>query len=349
MGYKDVSEMINQIKNYAELFKYDIPEKFPVHFDYLIDNINELEFCASYKIYQKIMYDLQLNMANAPVEYGIITYDKKGSEKPAYSMNNQYIWLFLALTQSGKIENDILYIDKLKFDEFKKGKAVGKNVSSPKNVDKLLNRLKSHSFVINGDINDNFSVTSDIPNMMKIIYASTLTKYAKISMTSDYPSFNYRMYNFGIDEKLPFEETFTYSIMSDEQKEFSSELIKGLSEQGWKSYIFFPHSSLGGRLTYPTLEYYYYTNGGHILIRNDKKTLKLKPYMESLPEKYAVLWEASTKCRGCKKGECTRRIYGESFFGKKAVLCDSSKAVYSCNKEDVPYIIEAAMITAGKI
>jgi len=70
--------------------------------------------------------------------------------------------------------------------------------------------------------------------------------------------------------------------------------------------------------------------------------------MESLPEKYGALWESATKCRGCKKGECNGRITGETFFGKKAALCRSSKATYTCNIEDIPYIIEAAMITAGK-
>ena len=184
---------------------------------------------------------------------------------------------------------------------------------------------------------------------MSVIKASTLSKYAKMSMTSDYPAFNYKMYAFGIDEKLPFESTYTYSIMTEKQKEFSSKLLGILAEKGWKSYIFFPHSCYSGRLTFPTLEYYYSVqDNGFILIRNEKKTLKLKQYMESLPEKYKNLWERDTKCRGCKKGECKGRITGEIFFGKKMALCQSSKVRYNCDIEDIPYIIEATMITAEK-
>ena len=348
MGYKNIEEMINSIKSYADLFRTPVPTDFPVHADYLIDGMDELSFCEAYEQYRQLMLSLQLDMAEKPHEYGLIVHDKKGTEKPAYSMNNQYVWLFLALAQSGEVKDNVLYINGGEFNKFINGKAVGKNATSPKNVDKLVERLKEHRFIINGSIDNDFTISSQIPNLMSVIKASTLTKYAKVSMTSDYPAFNYRMYGFGIDEKLPFESTYTYTVMSEKQKEFSSKLISGLIERGWKSYIFFPHGPYGGRLTFPTIEYYYRCDDGHILIRNEKKTLELRAYMESLPEKYGVLWESATKCRGCRKGECKGRIIGEIFFGKKTALCGSSKAVYPCNIEDIPYIIEAAMITAGK-
>jgi len=231
----------------------------------------------------------------------------------------------------------------------KYGKAVGKNSASPKNVDKLIEQLKNHSFIIEGDTDADFQISSPVPYLLSVIKASTLTKYARTSMTSDYPAFNYRMYDFGINESLPFESTYTYAIMSEKQKDFSSKLLAELSQRGWKSYIFFPHSAYGGRLTFPTLEYYYRCDGGYILIRNEKQTLTLKSYMESLPEKYGTLWESATRCRGCRKGECNGRIIGEMFFGKKAALCKSSKAVYPCELEDIPWIVEAAIVTAGKI
>ena len=348
MGYKNIEEMINSIKNYADLFRTPVPADFHVHADYLIDGMDESCFCAAYEQYRQRMLALQLDMAENPHEYGLIAYDKKGAEKPAYSMNNQYVWLFLALSQSGEVKDNILYINGGEFSEFICGKAVGKNVTSPKNVDKLIERLKVHSFVVDGSIDSDFKISSQIPNLMSAIKASTLTKYAKVSMTSDYPAFNCRMYGFGIDEKLPFESTYTYTIMSEKQKEFSTKLVSELSERGWKSYIFFPHSPYGGRLTFPTIEYYYRCDGGHILIRNEKKTLELRAYMESLPEKYGKLWESATRCRGCRKGECNGRITGEIFFGKKTALCRSSKAVYPCDIEDIPYIVETAMITAGK-
>ena len=343
MGYKSIDEMITSIKDYAKHFQNPVPENFHIHSDYLIDGITEPEFCAAYEQYRQTMLALQLDMAEHPNEFGLIVRDKKDADKPAYSMNNQYVWLFLALGQSGEVKNKILYLNAETFNEFKNGKAVGKNVTAPKNIDNLIEQLKNHGFIIGGD-----TITSNIPHLLSVIKASTLTKYAKVSMTSDYPTFNYRMYEFGIDEKLPFESTYTYNIMTERHKEFTSKLLAELYQRGWKNYIFFPHSMHGGRLTFPTLEYYYGLDGGHILIRNDKQTLKLKSYMESLPEKYGALWESATKCRGCKKGECKWRIVGETFFGKKAVYCSSSKVVYPCAMEDIPYIVEAAMVTAGK-
>ena len=349
MGYKTIEEMTSSIKDYARNFQKNISDDFPVHPDYLIDGMNERLFREAYKKYQNIILELQLHMADKPQEYGLVSYDKKGMEKPAYSLNNQYIWLFLALMQSGDVKNNTLDINGNKFSEFINGKAVGKNTASPKNIDNLLENLKNHSFLINGDINGDFALSSSIPYLLSVIKASTLTKYAKISMTSDYPTFNYKMYEFGIDDKLPIESTHAYSIMTDYQKEFTSKLINGLSENGWKSFIYFPHNPECFRLTFPTLEYYYNPSGGHIYIRNDKQTLKLIPYMESLPEKYGTLWEVATKCRGCRKGECKSRLIVDSFFGKKAALCNGSKPIYACKVEDVPHIMEAAMVTAGKL
>jgi len=158
MGYKTIVEMIEKIKEYENLFQTSIPNDFHVHSDYLIDNLNETDFRKAYERYRQIMQALQLDMAKLPHEYGLIVCDKKGLEKPAYSMNNQYIWLFLALAQSGEIKNGILHIDGQKFADFKNGKAVGKNSTSPKNVDKLIKQLENHSFTINGNIEKDFDL-----------------------------------------------------------------------------------------------------------------------------------------------------------------------------------------------
>jgi len=351
MGYKTVEEMVNGIRKYTKLFQTPLPSHFPVHADYLIDGMIEQDFCVAYEQYRQRMLALQLDMAESPREYGLISCNKKGEEKPTYSMCNQYTWLFLALAQSGDVRGNVLYINGGEFQKYMKGKAVGKNSTSPKNVEVLVEQLNKHFFMVEGFTSDigNFRISTPIPWLMAVIKASTLTKYSKVSMTSDYPTFNYRIFDFGINEKLPFEATYTYASMSAYNQEFSSKLIAELAVAGWKSYIFFPHNAEGGRLTFPTLEYYYHIDGGHILIRNDKQTLKLKAYMEALPEKYGALWEKSAKCRWCHKGECKGRIVGEVFFGKKIALCRSSKVRYKCNIEDIPHIVEAAMVTAGKM
>jgi hypothetical protein len=225
---------------------------------------------------------------------------------------------------------------------------VGKNESTPKNIDKLLYKLSDFGFAVNGDITGDFQLSSDIPGLCSTIKASVLTKYAGMSMTSDYPAFNYRMYKFGVNETLPFEETMTYSLMNEQKKEFSSKLISEMKKQGWGKYIFFPHSINGGRLTFPTVEYYYNINyNSHILIRITKG-FDFKSYMNSLPERYYNFWKACKTCRGCKK-ECGQRRVDEELFGKKTVICPGNvKVVYECELQDVGYIIDAALKTAGK-
>ena len=351
MGFKSIEEMLVKIKEYGRHFHEPVPENFNVHADYLINGLTERDFCSGYRAYQKIMQELQADMHARPEDYGLVSYDKKGNPTPAHkTMVNQYIWLFLALGQAGEIKDNNLIVDNNIFESFCTGKAkVGKNESCPKNnIDKLIARLSDHGFA-ESDEPSGFKLSADMPELLPVIKASSLSPYARISMTSDYPTFNYRMYSYGTDEKLPFDESYTYTKMTREMQEFSMRLINKLAENGWKSYIFFPHSTSGGRLTYPTLEYYYKQDSGFILIRNEKKTLELKDYMESLPEKYAQLWESATRCRACRKGECPGRITGEVFFGRKSALCGSSKAMYDCKLEDLEHIIEAALVTAGKI
>ena len=88
MGYKTIDEMIEKIKEYEHLFQTSMPNDFCVHSDYLIDNLDEISFRKAYEQYRRIMQVLQLDMAKSPSEYGLIASDKKGIEKPAYSMNN---------------------------------------------------------------------------------------------------------------------------------------------------------------------------------------------------------------------------------------------------------------------
>lgn len=348
MGFKNKEELINGLTAFSEYFKYTVPESFPVHNDYLIDGLTEPEFCRCYEIYRQKMLAFQLAMAKNPEDFGLLEANKKGELKPVHSMANVYVWLFLALAQSGEVRNGILYIDGKIFKSFCGGKKVGKNESTPKNINGVLMKLCDFGFYINGDTEGDFEISSDVPGLCTAIKASTLTKYAGLSMTSDYPGFNYRMYKFGVNETIPFEETMSYSLMSDQKKEFSSQLISEMKKQGWEKYIFFPHSIYGGRLTFPTVEYYYNIYGDSCVLIRITKGFNIKTYMNSLPERYYTFWKNAKKCRGCKK-ECTGRIIDEELFGKKTAVCKNNvKVYYECQTEDAPYIIDAALATAGK-
>ena len=348
MGYKSKEELISGILGFSEYFKRAVPESFPVHTDYLTGGISESDFCRCYEIYRQKMLALQLAMAENPEDFGLITVNKKGEAKPAHSMANAYVWLFLALAQSGEVKNDVLFVDGKIFKGFCQGNKVGKNESTPKNIDKLLLKIGDFGFTINGDITGDFLLSSDIPGLCSTIKASVLTKYAGMSMTSDYPAFNYRMYKFGVNETLPFEETMSYSLMSDQKKDFSSKLITEMKKQGWGKYIFFPHSINGGRLTFPTVEYYYNIHHNSFVLIRITKGFDFKSYMNSLPERYYNFWKACKTCRGCKK-ECSGRRIDEELFGKKTVICPGNvKVVYECETQDIEYIVDAALKTAGK-
>jgi len=348
MGYKTKEELINGIIDFSEYFMYDVPESFTVHTDYLIDGLSESNFCKCYDIYRKKMLAIQDAMAKKPDDFGLVTENKRGEMKPTYSMPNAYVWLFLALAQSGEVVNDIIFVESKKFNGFCQGNKVGKNTATPKNIDKLLHKLCDFGFAINGNISGDFQLSSDVQGLCSTIYSSVLTKYAGISMTSDYPAFNYRMYRYGISETLPFEETISYTLMNEQLKEFSSKLIAEMKKQGWGKYIFFPHNINGGRLTFPTVEYYYRVKYGSFVFIRITKGFDFVSYMRTLPERYYNYWKSCKTCTGCKK-ECSSRRIDEEWFGKKTVICPGNvKVRYECETQDIEFIVDAAAKTAGK-
>jgi len=350
MGYKNKEELIDGLIGYSEYFKQTIPETFPVHADYLIGNLTESDFCKCYEIYRRKMLALQLAMTENPEDFGLVAANKKGELKPVHSMVNAYVWLFLALAKASEEKNDTLLVDGNKFKDFRLGAKVGKNIATPKNIDRLLLKLGDFGFGITGDINGDFQLSSDTPGLCATIKATVLTNYAGMSMTSDYPAFNYRMYKFAADETLPFEETMSYSLMNERGKEFSSKLISEMKKQGWGKYIFFPHSMYGGRLTFPTVEYYYNATEhekSFVFIRITHG-FDVKSYIDSLPERYYDFWRKAKICRGCKKG-CSGIIVEDTLFGKKTAVCGHNvKVRYQCEVRDVEWIINAARKTAGK-
>jgi len=367
-NFKTVEEMKNAIKEYAGYFTIEIPAEFAVHRDYCIDGLTEQSFCEGFRAYQAIVRLMQCDMYEQPEKFGLITYDKKGIAKPAYPFAygnyctgktmaafSQYIWLFLALGQAAEVQGGRLLVNGKVFADFCDGvKSIGKNDSKPKNIDQLIERLIDYGFVVSEYVkNRDFILESETPNLLSVIKATTLSPYARLSMTSDYPTFNWRMYQYGINDKLPFEATYIYQQMPDNIQKLSSRLISEMAQAGWKSFIFFPRDMESGRLTFSTkppltVEYYYGLSDGWFLIRA-KTALVPKEFLDSLSEKFSKAWIASAKCTGCRKGECPDRFKGE-YLGNSGVFCKGQKKIgISTNThEDVPYIIASAKYAAGK-
>jgi hypothetical protein len=106
----------------------------------------------------------------------------------------------------------------------------------------------------------------------------------------------------------------------------------------------------GGRLTFPTVEYYYSTLGSTILFRLNG-TQATKEFLDSMSEKFYKVWENSARCKGCKgekTKECRGRITGE-YFGRNGVFCRGSKVFYyEHDIDDMPHIIASAKYCVGK-
>jgi hypothetical protein len=252
----------------------------------------------------------------------------------------------------------VLYVDKARFGEYAKGKAVGSHNGNPKNIDKLLNKLADFGVIVDGyetDGTKSFSVSAKTSRLMSVIKASTLSQYATKSMKSDYVTFNERLYAIGVKDQIKIEDTHTYRVMSTDRQEFASALVAELAKCGWKSYVARHHNPDGGRLTYPTLEYYYNANedawnpeygGTWIFIRLDN-VLQHLDYVENMLPKYRALWETGMKCRGCRKGDCPKRYVGE-VVGKNGAWCTATKITYPCRIEDLSHIVEVARVMATK-
>ena len=356
MAYKTTEEMICA---FQELIAYFSEEKgaFPVHQDYLIDGMAEKEFNQGYEEYRKLLLALQNDICDKPAEYGLVKTDKNGYPKPACTNNYPYLWLFLALSQAGEVKGDVLYVDGKKFAEFVKGKAVGSHTGKPENVGALLSMLAGYGVFIKGhdaDTENDFTVSSDKPRMMSAIKASTLSQYAKKSMMSDYVTFNENLYSIGMKEQIKFENTHTYKLLPVDLQKFSIELIKELAKIGWKSYVERHHEPGAGRLTYPTIEYYFNADpnawtrhGSSWIFLRVNDVVKHLDYINQLPENHHDVWRNAFKCRGCTKGECSGRYIG-TVLGKKVVWCNGGKATFPCDIENIPYIVEIARVMAKK-
>jgi len=82
-------------------------------------------------------------MIDSPEYFGLMTVDKKGVIKPTINAPFPYLWLFIVLARSGKIDGGILHVKAATFLEYAKGKKIGSHNIRPEKIDILLDRLSN--------------------------------------------------------------------------------------------------------------------------------------------------------------------------------------------------------------
>ena len=342
MGYRTIDAMKAEFRHFADNLE-EIPETFPVHPDYLIDGMTEADFCAGYRAYRNLMLRFQNAMLESLDEYGLVVPDKKGAMKPLLQMNDPLLWLFMAWSKAGEVQNGVLYVDCMKYTEFLGGKKMGSHTAIPKNIPQILAHLDEFGIRVRGE--GDFTVSADEPNLIRAAKASTLSPYCASSMHSDYYAFNWRIYRYPRSmKKIPLESTVTVQRMSEKQRTMMFGLIDALAEQGFKNYKFRHHHVECGWLHFGCMELYYGCDRPFVILIAPWNLHRHHDYVEGLPEPYRSIWDSTARCHGCRKGECRFRYTGE-LFGKNGVWCSGQKPAYPLrNAEDIRYAVEAAVI-----
>ena len=185
------------------------------------------------------------------------------------------------------------------------------------------------------------------PSVITTLKAFCMPKICRISFGFDFTKFNYRVFAYAADAKIPLEDLYSYCLLSDEHKAFFSELNRvmtelnadyGECESGWyhgtlpcqyiyKNKVRILQNIENGLMTY-------------VVVRFGKKTDKIIRFIESLPPEYHDRIE---RCKGCKKGECDHRI-PVTAAGKKYVICNVAWWRFPPDVSAIPYIVKAYQI-----
>lgn len=343
MGYKTIDEMKAGFRHFTDNLE-EVPMRFPVHEDYLIDGMTAADFASGYRAYRALMVRFQEAMLESLDEYGLVAADKKGAMKPIVQMNYPLLWLFMVWSMAGEVRDGVLYVNRELYDAYLGGKKIGSHTAIPKNIPQVLAHLDGFGVYVRGMENGDFTVSTDDPNLIRAAKASTLSPYCPASMHSDYYAFNWRIYRYARSvKKIPLEATVTVQRMPEEQRALMFGLIGALAENGFRTYKFRHHHVECGWLHFGCMELYYGYDRPLTILIAPWNLHRHHEYVEGLPERYRNIWENTNRCHGCRKGECRSRYVGE-LFGKNGAWCSGQKPAYPLtSEEDIQYAIEAAV------
>lgn len=309
-----------------------IPEQFPVHPEYRIQNMTEADFCAGYRAYVSLLRDFQQAMCNDPVKFGLIKPDKTGAPVPVDQMDTPLMWLFTVWSFSGTVREDILYVHGETYQAYVNGKTVGSHTAIPKNIPEVLAALPEFGVHVKGE--GDFTVSCDKPGLISAAAASTLSHYCKKGMRSDYYACNYRIFAYAPKcTRIPLADTITVLRMPEDKRKLMLAFVDAMKQAGYKSYKYRHHKVECGWLHLDGAELYYHDSGlMHVLIA-PWQVHEHHDFIESLEEPYRSVWYGVMKCCGCRKGPCSLRFVGE-VFGTKGAWCSGHKPSFALEKEE---------------
>lgn len=344
----------------------DIPDSFTVLDEYLY-GLECGTFCAAFKHLSALVSAVYGDIIGDPGRIGLLKADKSGEMKVTSAQHISCVKkLLYAIGRFGELEGDVLCADSGKFadaymtyytntstelsaeikehTEEKRG-----SFFKAKNVGRVFELLGEHGlkFEHSGE-GDTVRLTSlNDGAIPRVIKAFAQPDICRECFGFDYTKFNYRVFAHPSLSRLPLEDQYSFTLLSEEHREFLYELDRAMNDIG------VTYGSCAGGWYSGTLPCQYnYKNKvrilqniesgliPHVVMRFGKKAAKMAGFIESLPEEYRSL---IVRCKGCRKGECDHRIPVKT-AENNYVLCNVAWWYFPPEKAAVPYIVRAFKI-----
>lgn len=352
MEFASAEELSARIRQYLHHLP-EVPEAFPVRSEYLLDGIGPREFARAFRQYRDMMARVHADMAASPDAYGLVAYSKRGALRTTRQGIDCMTKLTYALGLCGEVKDRVLRVSGSRLAEARKSRNVGGVSFVLQDMPALMERLTAFGFVIEplstaGDGTCDLQVTTpDHPDLVAAVKAFTLPRAARADIRFDFAYFNHRVFAVGVDEPLPFDDLFSASLLTPENREFVRAFIDQMAELGY-SYgdcqSGWYHGVLPCQYVFGSVARVYQNMSGVWLYVYVEKMKDFWSYFDAAPERYRNHMLASIKrCNGCRKAsECDHRTVRE-VDGARIVFCSYNQVSLPATVEDIPFAIQTVL------
>ncbi len=362
---KTIDQLYTALRSYNS-YMCEIPNSFTV-LDEHLQGLTQSAFCSAFQFLENKVIDIYDFLYDHPESIGLVKPDKKTGELRLQT--SQHIScvkkLLYTIGRFSEIKKNSLVVEmdslmnaymtyytncsvKLSdtTNEYRKDKQDKFFIS--KHMKLVFECLERFGFCIDGIEKENVTVNfPEYPAVLKVLKAFSALNICRVSFGFDFTKFNYRVFAYGADEKIPLRDLYSFNMLSDAHKEFLSRFNEAMTAIGSN------YGECASGWYYGTLpcQYIYKNkirimqnaeNGlmPYVVVRFGKKADKVVAFIESLPEEYRG---SNGRCVGCKKGECANRVVANS-TNKRYVLCKVAWWNFPPVIEAIPYIIAAYQI-----
>jgi len=357
----------------------EIPDNFTVLDEYL-HGLTVDEFCGAFKKLQKIITDIYDFLTENLQTVGLLKTDKKTGELKVQMQHNISCVkkLLYTIGRFSTLESDSLIV---RIDEFmnaymtyyfnysvelaetlKEHDIAKQNKFFESNyIRSVFGCFERFGFEIKGlaekreNISDITISYHDLPAIIKVIKSFSMPRICRISFGFEFTKFNYRVFSHASTAKLPLEDLYTFQLLSDENKDFLSQLNQAMAEagvnlseyqtEGWGTYVY----SNKGRITQkenslsPSVMPITGYTANDFSEKACKKLPKIESFVESLPDKYINAVGKCRECKGAQAKDCWRR-YAVTAKDKKYFICNNAWWTFPPEIDAIPYIVRAYKI-----